>query len=193
MSKVVVLFGGTFNPPHIGHLALANYVCENYPVDELWFLVTPCNPFKASDELLDDKLRYAMVKAAISGYDKFLVSDVEFSLPRPSYTVDTLAYLRGKYPDNKFILLIGADNWAAFDKWRSPEDIIANHEIYVYGRPGIRIDDADLPSKVKIVDAPMMDISSTFIRKSIKEGKDMRYFTHPSVWKIIKQERLYIK
>ncbi len=193
MPRTVALFGGTFNPPHIGHTALANYVCETCPIDELWFMVTPCNPFKAQDGLPDDHLRYSMVVQATSGYGKFKVSDEEFSLPKPSYTVDTLAALRAKHPSIKFVLLIGADNWADFDKWKSPEAILANHDLYVYPRHGVDINPANLPANVTIVDAPIIGISSKFIRQSVAQGKNMSFFTHPSVWNIIQREKLYLK
>lgn len=185
------IFGGTFNPIHLGHLALANYLCEENWVDELWFLITPQNPFKQQQNLLDNRLRLKMVVEAISDYPRFKASDFEFTLPRPSYTITTLNSLSESYPDREFILIIGADNWAAFDKWKSPEEILSKYPILVYPRPGYPIQRDNLPKQVKAVDTPLLEISSTFIRKSIAEGKDIRYFLHPRVYQFIKQHHLY--
>lgn len=187
------IFGGTFNPIHLGHLALANYLCEENWVDELWFLITPQNPFKQEQTLLDNHLRMKMVEAAIADYPRFKASDFEFTLPRPSYTVTTLQKLSETYPDREFVLIIGADNWAAFDKWKSPEEILRNHRILVYPRPGYEINPHELPTQVKAVNTPLLEISSTFIRESIASGKDIRYFLHPEVYRFIKQHQLYNK
>ena len=187
----VGIFGGSFNPIHVGHLALANYLCEYGGLDEIWFLVSPQNPFKQNVELLDDKIRLEMVKAAVSGYPRFCASDFEFTLPRPSYTVDTLNRLAEAYPDREFTLIIGADNWAAFDRWKSPEEIIRKHSIIVYPRPGYDIQTGPLPPHVKVVDTPQLEISSTFIRQAISEGRDIRYFLHPEVYRIIAEKKLY--
>lgn len=184
------IFGGSFNPIHIGHLALANYLCENDYIDELWFLVSPQNPFKQNEKLLDDKTRLRMVNAAVRGYGRFYVSDFEFSLPKPSYTINTLNKLSETYTDRDFYLIIGADNWAAFDRWKSPEEIISKHHVLVYPRLGYDIPEM-LPQNVKAVDSPLIEVSSTFIRESISQGKDVRYFLHPAVYEIIEKESLY--
>lgn len=184
------IFGGSFNPIHIGHLALANYLCENDYIDELWFLVSPQNPFKQNEKLLDDKTRLRMVNAAVSGYGRFRVSDFEFSLPKPSYTINTLNKLSETYTDRDFYLIIGADNWAAFDRWKSPEEIISKHHVLVYPRLGYDIPEM-LPQNVRAVDSPLIEVSSTFIRESISQGKDVRYFLHPAVYEIIEKESLY--
>ena len=186
------IFGGSFNPIHIGHLALANYLCEYEGLDELWFLVSPQNPFKQNEFLLDDSLRLELVEAATKGYSKFKASDFEFNLPRPSYTVNTLNELSKYYTDRDFYLIIGADNWSAFSKWRSPEEIISRYHIMVYPRPGYDLDEAAMPDHVRAVHSPIFQISSTFIRKSLSEGKDVRYFLHPDTYRIIKEKRLYI-
>ena len=128
------VFSGSFNPIHIGHLALANYLCEYGEVDEVWFLVTPQNPFKQKAELLGDDLRLEMVRRAVAGYPRFVASDFEFRLPRPSYTVNTLHHLAEAYPDREFYLIIGADNWASFAQWKSPEEILAHHHLLIYPR-----------------------------------------------------------
>lgn len=185
------IFGGSFNPIHIGHLALANYLCENGYIDEVWFLVSPQNPFKQNQSLLDDNLRLKLVEAAIKGYPHFHASDFEFSLPKPSYTVTTLNKLSEAYPDRDFHLIIGADNWAAFDRWKSPEEIIARHHILIYPRLGYEININPLPKNVQAVNTPLIEVSSTFIRESISQGKDVRYFLHPSVYEIIKEKGIY--
>lgn len=191
MSVRTAIFGGSFNPIHIGHLALANYLCEYGWVDEVWFLVSPQNPFKVQENLLDDKLRLELVAAAVAGYPHFKASDFEFSLPRPSYTVHTLNQLAQAYPDRDFYLLIGADNWKAFDRWKSPEEILEKYHLLVYPRPGYEIDKASLPENVLAVDSPVLEVSSTFIRKSITAGKDIRYFLHPATYRIIQEKQLY--
>ncbi|MGL4519150.1 MAG: nicotinate (nicotinamide) nucleotide adenylyltransferase [Phocaeicola sp.] len=180
------LFGGSFNPIHIGHLALANYLCEWGEVDELWFLVSPQNPLKREgNELWDDQLRLELVEAAIAHYPKFKVCTIEFELPRPSYTIHTLRALSKQYPDRDFTLVIGADNWQLFPRWSQPEEILANYSLLVYPRPGYEIDESTLPPQVQLVQTPLIEISSTFIRKSLAAGKDVRYFLHPAVYERI--------
>ena len=180
------IFGGSYNPIHIGHLALANYLCEYGDLDELWFMVSPQNPFKANDtDLWDDDLRLELVRLATEEYPKFKASDFEFHLPRPSYMVNTLQKLREVHPDREFTLIIGADNWLSFPRWKEPETILAHHPLIVYPRPGYEIDDSTLPQNVRLVNTPLLEVSSTFIRESVKQGKDVRYFLHPKVWERI--------
>ena len=180
------IFGGSYNPIHIGHLALANYLCEYGELDELWFMVSPQNPFKAhSSDLWDDELRLELVRLAVEDYPKFYASDFEFQLPRPSYMVNTLQKLREAYPDREFVLIIGADNWKSFPRWKDADIIMKHHQLMVYPRPGYEIDESTLPAQVQLVDTPLLEVSSTFIRESLKAGKDVRSFLHPKVWEKI--------
>lgn len=185
------IFGGSFNPIHIGHLALANYLCEYQGIHELWFMVSPQNPLKQDQALLDDQQRLKLVEIAIKGYDRFHASDFEFHLPKPSYTIHTLDALKAAYPEREFILLIGADNWQDFHRWKEHERLVAENKLIVYPRPGIIIEPAGLPANVQLIPAPQLEISSTFIRDALKEGKDIRYFLHPDVYKEIKVNSLY--
>ncbi|WP_321438341.1 nicotinate (nicotinamide) nucleotide adenylyltransferase [uncultured Bacteroides sp.] len=186
------IFGGTFNPIHIGHLALANYICEFEALDELWFLVTPQNPLRQGSDFLDNNKRLELVKLAIEGYPKFVASDFEFHLPKPSYSCNTLDELKKAYPEREFVLIIGADNWLIFDKWKDYQRIIDENEIWIYPRPGSVVDKSTLPPSVKLTNVPEIDICSTFIRDGIKKGKDVRYFMHPAVYKKIKEEGYFI-
>lgn len=180
------IFGGSYNPIHIGHLALANYLCEYTDLDEVWFVVSPQNPFKAnSSDLWDDYLRLELVRLAVEDYPKFRACDIEFQLPRPSYMVSTLEALQAAHPEREFVLVIGADNWLSFPRWKEADKIRSRHRLMVYPRPGCEIDASTLPEGVQLVDTPLLEVSSTFIRKSLKQGKDVRYFLHPKVWEQI--------
>ena len=170
------IYSGSFNPVHIGHLALANWLCEFTELDELWFLITPHNPLKEKEELMDDRLRYELVKKSIAGYPKFHASDFEFSLPQPTYTINTLRTLEASYPDREFYFIMGADNWKYITRWVEYEAIISNYPIFIYPRKGF---DVEIPAQyphIKKVDAPLVEISSTFIREAFKTGKDVRFF-----------------
>ena len=174
--KQTGIFSGSFNPIHIGHLALANYLCEFEGLDEVWFLVSPHNPLKEKEELMDDQFRYELTCKAIDGYPKFKASDFEFSLPQPSYTIQTLNALRVAFPDNNFQLIIGADNWQVIDQWKNYKELLTNYSILIYPRKGY---EAVIPAtypNVRLVQAPMLEISSTFIREALREGKDIRFF-----------------
>jgi len=191
MKKRTGIFGGSFNPIHIGHLALANYLCEYSDLDELWFMVSPQNPLKISSDMLEDTKRLSLVNIAIEGYSKFRASDFEFTLPKPSYTINTLDALKTAYPDREFFLIIGADNWLSFHKWKDNERLIRENMIFIYPRPGITIDVESLPKNARLLDTPLIEVSSTFIRESIRSGKDIRYFLHPEVYKKIIQNDYY--
>ncbi len=181
----VGIFSGSFNPIHIGHLALANYLCEFEGLDELWFLVTPRNPFKVGQDLMPDELRLELVQLAVEGYPKFRASDFEFRLPQPSYTIHTFEKLKEAYPSHAFHLIIGSDNWLSFPRWYQSERLLAENPILVYPRPGYPVDASALPPQVRLVQSPVFEISSTFIRQALAEGKDIRYFLHPRVYERI--------
>ena len=180
------IFSGSFNPIHIGHLALANYLCEFEGLDEVWFMVTPHNPFKKQADLWSDELRLQLVQLAIEGYPRFCASDFEFHLPRPSYTVHTLNRLKEVYPEREFQLIIGSDNWKVFDQWFESERIVSENKILVYPRPGFPVDASQLPPNVHLAHSPIFEISSTFIRQALAAGNDVRYFLHPAVYTKIK-------
>lgn len=181
--KQIGIFSGSFNPIHIGHLALANYLCEFEKLDEVWFLITPHNPLKEKDSLMDDQLRYDLAQAAIADYPNFKVSDFEFDLPKPSYTIDTLKALDDAYPNHIFHLIMGADNWLTIDQWKDFENLIAEYNILVYPRNGYPLPNESPASNIRFVHAPIIEISSSFIRESILNKKDVRFFLPTSIYK----------
>ncbi len=170
------IFSGSFNPIHIGHLALANWLCEFEGLDEVWFLITPQNPLKSANQLIDDQLRLEMAQTAIGDYPKFKVSDIEYALPKPTYTIHTLETLQNLYPEHTFYFIMGADNWNLITQWKNYQDILDHYPILVYPRKGYEIDIPSIYTNVRAVNAPQMEISSTFIRESYKAGKDVRFF-----------------
>lgn len=188
------IYGGSFNPIHKGHVQLAETLCQNGTVDEVWFLVSPRNPFKqSSTDLLNERDRLRLAQLATAGHPQLHVSDFEFNRPRPSYTADTLAALRKAYPDRQFALIIGADNWQSFRRWRKPDEILRHHRILVYPRPDFPVNEATLPPGVTLLsDVPLMDISSTQIRRSIACGEDASYGLDAAVWKEICRKKYYL-
>ena len=170
------LYFGSFNPIHIGHLAIANFMIEFSDLEQLWFVVSPQNPLKEKKTLLKDYHRLEMVRLAVEEDDRFRASDIEFRLPTPSYTIDTLAYLEEKNPGRDFQLVMGADGLRTFHKWKHAELIAENYHRLIYPRPGIDMERVSRLPNATIVDAPLMEISSSFIRNAIREGKDIRHF-----------------
>lgn len=187
------LFFGSFNPVHNGHLTIAQYMAEFSVLDQVWMVVSPQNPLKPAGSLLQDYQRLHLVELGIGDYRKLKVSKIEFELPRPSYTIHTLAYLREKYPQHDFALIMGADNLESFHKWKNYELILEDHDIFVYPRPGY--DGGDLKNHPRIhwTDAPIMEISSTFIRHAIKQRKDVRFMMPEKVWDYIEEMSFYRK
>ncbi|HNU86680.1 MAG TPA: nicotinate (nicotinamide) nucleotide adenylyltransferase [Ferruginibacter sp.] len=179
----VGLYFGSFNPVHIGHLIIANYAAHETDLNQVWFIVSPQNPFKQSVSLLNEYHRLHLIKSAIDGENKLRASSVEFSLPKPSYTCDTLAYLSEKFPDHEFCILMGSDGFQNIDKWKNYESIIKNHSIYIYVRPGFEIIHT-FGAKIKILNAPLLEISSTHIRNLIRSKKSIRFL----VPDIVKEE-----
>lgn len=187
----VGLFFGSYNPIHIGHLAIANYMVEFGPIDQLWFVVTPHNPLKNKNNLLDDYQRLELVNRAIGDDFRFRASDVEFRLSKPSYTINTLTYLKEKFPKNDFYLIIGADNYVTMKKWKNWDILIRDFHFLVYPRPGYDHTSIDLGENFQIIDAPHIEISSTFIRNAIAEGRDVRHFLPPLVFQYISEMGFY--
>jgi nicotinate-nucleotide adenylyltransferase len=199
------LYFGTFNPIHVGHLIIANHMAENTDLDQVWLVVTPHNPFKKKSTLLDDYHRLQMVHLATEDFPKLKPSDIEFKLSQPNYTVNTLVHLEDKFPDYEFSLIMGEDNLKSLYKWKNYEVILQNHDIYVYprleakGRTGeaISSDPENLEfknhSKVHMIDAPIVEISSTFIRNNIKEGKNIQPLLPAKVWEYIDHNNFYKK
>ena len=193
-NKIKVgLFFGTFNPIHVGHLTIANHIAEFSDLDQVWFVVTPHSPFKKKRSLLDDHHRLEMVYRATKDYQKLRECDIEFKLPQPNYTINTLTYLEEKYANHEFALIMGEDNLKNFHKWKHFDLIIENHRIYVYPRisdvvKGSRFDNH---RNIKKIDAPIMGLSSTFIRNSIGEGKNVRPMIPESVWEYLDEMNFY--
>ncbi|PWI30548.1 nicotinic acid mononucleotide adenylyltransferase [Flavobacteriaceae bacterium LYZ1037] len=187
------LYFGSFNPIHIGHLVIANHMVEHSNLDKVWFVVTPHNPFKKKSSLLDNNQRLEMVYRATKDYDTLNPSDIEFNLSQPNYTINTLVYLEEKYPNYEFCLIMGEDNLKSFHKWKNYELILENHDIYVYPRlsEGKVETQFDGHKKIHTVKAPIMELSSTFIRNSIKEGKNVKPMLPEHVWEYLDEMNFY--
>ena len=187
------LFFGTFNPIHVGHLIIANHLVENNDLDAVWFVVTPLNPHKKKKSLLPDNHRLAMVRIAVEDYPKLQVSDIEFNLPQPNYTVTTLAHLGENFPDHSFSLLIGEDNLKSFHKWKNYEVILENYSLYVYPRIAegkVQSQFVEHPN-IHRVEAPIIQLSATAIRKAIKEKKEIRPLLPCNVWTYLDEMNFY--
>ncbi len=187
------LFFGSFNPVHNGHMVIAQYMAEFTDLEQVWLVVSPQNPLKPKATLLPDVHRLALVRHAVGYYRKLKASNIEFKLPQPSYTVTTLAHLKEKFPQHTFALILGSDNLDTFHKWKNYEQILAEHELYVYPRKGSTGGNLLHHKNVKVVDAPLMEISASFIRNAIKDKKDVHYMTPEAVWEYIKEMNFYKK
>ena len=187
----VGLFFGSFNPIHMGHMIIANLVKETTAVEEVWFIVSPQNPFKKNNNLLHEFDRLDLVNAAISDDYKFRSSDIEFNMPRPSYIIDTLTLLQEKHPDKKFHLIIGEDNLASFPKWKNHEKILEHFGLIVYPRPNSKPSELSSHENIHVIDAPEVDISATLIRRLIKEEKSIKYLVPDAVAALIKSKGFF--
>ena len=192
-SNNIGLYFGSFNPIHIGHLIIASYISQHTELSKIWFVVSPHNPLKEKKSLLGNIHRLAMVNLAIEDNHNFKSCDVEFFLPQPSYTIVTLEVLKEKYPEKKFNLILGADNLETFEKWRNYETILNNHKLFVFPRPGSNGGKLKDHSSVVWINAPLIEISSSYIRKAIKEKKDFRYYLPEKVYQYISEMHFYEK
>lgn len=187
------LFFGSFNPIHIGHMALANYFVEYTDLQQVWFIISPHNPLKKKESLLNDQLRLELVELAIDKDERFHICDIEYRMPQPSYTIDTLTYLSEKYPKREFILLMGSDGLNSFHKWKNYELITKNYHRYIYPRNTEKSVDLFKHTNITVLEkAPKIEISSSFIRRALKERKNIRYFLNEKVYEFISQKNLYI-
>ncbi|MCK6695690.1 MAG: nicotinate-nucleotide adenylyltransferase [Thermoanaerobaculia bacterium] len=187
------LFFGSFNPVHIGHLIIANYMATQTDLDRVWFVVSPQNPLKPKKTLARDHDRLHLVRLGIGDNPLLEASSVEFGLPKPSYTVDTLAHLREKYPDREFALIMGGDNLATLHLWKNYEFLLANYDIYVYHRPEVDLGERAAHPRVRICEAPLLDISATYIRDCLRSGKSVRYLVPDAVFEYLESSHLYRK
>ncbi len=193
MARNIGLYFGTFNPIHIGHLAIANFLVEYSELEEIWMVVTPHNPHKKKKTLLDDYQRLHMVHLATDDYDHIKASNIEFGLPQPNYTVNTLAHLSEKYRDHNFTLIMGEDNLKSLPKWKNYQVLLEEYSIIVYPRlsPGTVPAGLDNHPSITRIEAPIMEISSTMIRNAVKDGKDLRYFMHHEVQRYVEEMFFY--
>lgn len=189
--KRIGIFGGSFNPVHIGHIRLARYLRTCDLVDEVWLTLSPQNPLKDAETLISDEHRLAMLRLATTGISEIVVCDIELSMPRPSYTINTLELLSSRCPDCQFKLIIGSDNWLRFEQWREARRIIAEYGVIVYPRPGYEIEKPILTRNVELVAAPMTDISSTQLRRAIAHGELVDDYMPQSVIQYINDNKLY--
>ena len=188
------LYFGTFNPIHVGHLIIANHFAEHSDLDQVWMVVTPHNPVKTKSTLLDDYKRLEMVHLATHEYPKIKPSDIEFKLPQPNYTVNTLAHLSEKFPQHSFALIMGEDNLNSFHKWKNFEVILQQYELLVYPRLSTSPDNSlKNHTNIRFIDAPVIEISSTFVRENIQKGKNVRALLPHEIWQYIDQNNLYKK
>ncbi len=193
-GRHIGVLGGSFNPVHIGHVLLADYLRQFHGFDEVWFMLSPLNPLKSNpEELIEDHHRLEMLRIAAESASGLAVCDIELSMPRPSYTINSLSELARIVPDAEFSLIIGSDNWNIFHNWKDYRKIIERFSPIVYPRPGYPLDRGTLPANVTAADAPTFDISSTFLRRAIADGHDMRLYLPAGVWDYITGHKLYLK
>lgn len=191
-NKQVGLFFGSFNPIHVGHLIIANLVLQNAELDEVWFVISPQSPFKKQASLLSEAHRLELVETAIADHDQLKASNVEFALPKPSYTIDTLTYLNEKHGNKyDFHLIMGSDNLAGFEKWKNYEEILKHHRLLVYNRPGSEETDFHNHKQVTVINGPLLHISASMIRAYLKEGKSVKYMVSDPVFKILESFNYY--
>ncbi|MGX5818156.1 nicotinate (nicotinamide) nucleotide adenylyltransferase [Chitinophaga lutea] len=184
------LYFGSFNPIHTGHMIIANFMAYHTDLDKVWLVVSPHNPLKPSSSLLNEHHRFHLAEMAVEGEPRLRVSNIEFSLPRPSFTIDTLTYLSEKFPTQQFVVVMGSDSFQNITRWKNYEQLLAHYEIYIYRRPGHDITETH-GARVKVVDAPMLDISSSDIRKWIQEGKSVRYMVPDAAWRYMMENNYY--
>jgi len=187
----VGLFFGSFNPVHVGHMIIANYMATQTDLEEVWMVVSPHNPLKPKKTLARDHDRLHLVRLAIGDNPRLKASDVEFGLPQPSYTVDTLSYLKEKYPNRQFALIMGGDNLATLHKWKNYELLLRDHEIFVYQRPSHDLGELQQHPSIKIVEAPLMQISASYIRRCLKAGQSVQYLVPDAVYRYLEEVAIY--
>tara|TARA_B100000809_G_scaffold90057_1_gene88582 strand:+ start:4220 stop:4816 length:597 start_codon:yes stop_codon:yes gene_type:complete len=194
------LYFGTYNPIHVGHLIIANHMVDYTELDQVWLVVSPQNPFKTKATLLEDYHRLALVNIAIEGNKKLKASNIEFDLPKPSYTIDTLTYIKEKHPEHNFSIIMGEDNLRSFHKWKNYEQILENHSVFVYPRVRTEMEEISTPTALKndpkitiATNAPLMKISASFVRNAIKDKKDVQYLLTEPVFTYLKEMHFYEK
>lgn len=190
-KKKTGLFFGSFNPVHIGHMIIANFMATQTDLEEVWLVVSPQNPLKPKKTLARDHDRLHLVRLAIGDNVNLRASDIEFGLPQPSYTIDTLIYLREKYPSREFVLIMGSDNLATFHKWKNHDIILRDYHIYVYKRPDYKEGPLSEHPHVQLFDAPLMYLSASYIREMIRDGKSVQYLVPEAVYEYLSTSHLY--
>lgn len=192
--RKIGIFGGSFNPIHVGHALIASYIVENSDIDTLWLMVSPQNPLKENSSLASDYHRLRMTELVSRRIENVITSAFEFDLPKPSYTIETLNALQAKFPDDEFYLVIGADNWCVFDRWKAGEEIITKHRVLIYPRRGY---DIVIPEKysdrVSVVEAPLIEVSSTQVRERLAQLKSVSFYVPEAVERYIIENNLYMK
>lgn len=191
MNNRIGLFFGSFNPVHVGHLALANFIAENTALHQIWFILSPQNPFKQENDLADTGVRIKMLEASLRGYAKFKICDIELNLPTPSYTYLTLKELQKRYPDFSFTIIMGSDNLQHLHRWNHAEQIAKEYDLMIYPRPGFKIENKHLTLRLEVVEAPVFNIDSTSIRQGIKLGKNYEFMVPKEAYGYIVKNGLY--